>query len=79
MDLLKRNQYKIYMFLIIVLSFFLNTWEIWNKGFDNIYYSAGIKSMLLNLHNFFYVSFDPTGFVNIDKPPLGFHFLAPQS
>jgi len=28
--------------------------------------------MLMSWHNFFYVSFDPAGFVSIDKPPLGF-------
>src|SRR5258708_20368679 len=28
--------------------------------------------MLDSWHNFFFVSFDPGGFVTIDKPPLGF-------
>jgi 4-amino-4-deoxy-L-arabinose transferase-like glycosyltransferase len=28
--------------------------------------------MLQSWHNFFFVSFDPGGFVSIDKPPLGF-------
>ncbi len=29
-----------------------------------------------NLHNFFFVSYDPGGFVTIDKPPLGFWLQA---
>jgi hypothetical protein len=32
----------------------------------------GVKSMLDNWHNFFFVSYDSGGFVTIDKPPLGF-------
>jgi 4-amino-4-deoxy-L-arabinose transferase-like glycosyltransferase len=28
--------------------------------------------MMMNWHNFFFVSFDPGGFITIDKPPLGF-------
>jgi 4-amino-4-deoxy-L-arabinose transferase-like glycosyltransferase len=42
------------------------------NGFGNLYYAAGIRSMLDNWHNFFFVSYDPGGFVTIDKPPLGF-------
>ena len=30
----------------------------------------------MNWHNFFFVSFDPSGFVSIDKPPLGFWIQA---
>jgi len=32
--------------------------------------------MTMNLRNFFFVSFDPSGFVTIDKPPLGFWIQA---
>ncbi len=39
---------------------------------SNLYYAAAVRSMLINWHNFFFVSFDPGGFVTIDKPPLGF-------
>jgi 4-amino-4-deoxy-L-arabinose transferase-like glycosyltransferase len=41
------------------------------NGYSNLYYAAGVKSMLRSLHNFFFVSFDPGGLVSIDKPPLG--------
>ena len=32
--------------------------------------------MLLNWHNFFFVSLDPSSFVSVDKPPLGFWIQA---
>src|SRR5207249_505228 len=41
-------------------------------GYANQYYAAAIKSMLQSWHNFFFVSFDPGGFVTVDKPPVGF-------
>lgn len=37
---------------------------------SNPYYTAAIKSMLMSWHNFFFVSFDPGGFISIDKPPV---------
>ncbi|HEY7848907.1 MAG TPA: glycosyltransferase family 39 protein, partial [Ktedonobacterales bacterium] len=42
----------------------------------NSYYAATVKSMLQNWSNFFFVSFDPGGFVSVDKPPLGFWIQA---
>ena len=40
------------------------------NGYGNIFYSAGVKSMLRSWHNFFFVSFDPGGLITVDKPPL---------
>ncbi|MBX5457445.1 MAG: glycosyltransferase family 39 protein [Thermogemmatispora sp.] len=57
---------------IALLSVFLNFYQLGANGFGNLYYAAGVRSMLDNWHNFFFVSFDPGGFVTIDKPPLGF-------
>src|SRR5436309_2613709 len=57
---------------IIVISLFMNFFELGQNGFGNLYYAAGIRSMLDSWHNFFFVSFDPGGFVTLDKPPLGF-------
>jgi 4-amino-4-deoxy-L-arabinose transferase-like glycosyltransferase len=37
----------------------------------NLYYATAVKSMTMNWSNFFFVSFDPGGFVSVDKPPLG--------
>jgi 4-amino-4-deoxy-L-arabinose transferase-like glycosyltransferase len=57
---------------IMLISIFMNFYQLGTNGFGNSYYAAGVRSMLDNLHNFFFVSFDPGGFVTIDKPPLGF-------
>lgn len=57
---------------ITFLAIFLDFWQIDRIGFANTYYATAVKSMSLNWHNFFFLSFDPGGFVSIDKPPLGF-------
>jgi len=57
---------------IMLISLFMNFYQLGQNGFGNLYYAAGIRSMLDNWHNFFFVSYDPGGFVTIDKPPLGF-------
>ncbi|GHO46301.1 ArnT family glycosyltransferase [Ktedonospora formicarum] len=57
---------------IMLISIFMNFYQLGQTGYPNLYYAAGVKSMGDNLHNFFFVSFDPGGFVTIDKPPLGF-------
>ncbi|HTY97100.1 MAG TPA: glycosyltransferase family 39 protein [Solirubrobacteraceae bacterium] len=56
--------------LVAVLWLVLTTHRLAQNGFANIFYSAGVKSMLHSLHNFFYVSFDQGGLVTVDKPPL---------
>ncbi len=63
---------------IIVVSIFFNFFHLGQNHFADIttgvnsYYAAAVKSMLLSWHNFFFVAFDPQGFLAIDKPPLGF-------
>ncbi len=57
---------------IMLISLFMNFFQLGQNGFGNLYYATGIRSMLDNWHNFFFVSYDPGGFVTIDKPPLGF-------
>src|SRR5690242_7344134 len=57
---------------VMLVSVFMNFFQLGQNGFGNLYYAAGVRSMLDNLHAFFFVSFDPAGFVTIDKPPLGF-------
>jgi 4-amino-4-deoxy-L-arabinose transferase-like glycosyltransferase len=56
---------------VLALSAVVNTHRLSQNGYGNIFYSAGDKSMLRSLHNFFFVSFDPGGLVSVDKPPLG--------
>ncbi len=56
---------------ILALAAILNLWGLSQNGYGNDYYAAAVKSMLGSWHNFFFVSFDPGGFVSVDKPPLG--------
>lgn len=56
---------------VVLLSTILNVIHLDGEGYANTYYAAAVKSMLMNWHNFFFVSFDPAGFVAVDKPPLG--------
>jgi len=58
--------------VILILSLILNFANLGIEGYANTYYSAGVKSMMMNFKNFFFVSSDPSGFVTIDKPPVGF-------
>src|SRR5579883_2402232 len=56
---------------ILVLAAFLIFYQVQINGYGNNYYAAAVRSMLSSWHNFFFVSFDPGGFVSVDKPPLG--------
>jgi 4-amino-4-deoxy-L-arabinose transferase-like glycosyltransferase len=56
---------------VLALSAVVNMHRISQNGYGNIFYSAGVKSMLHSWHNFFFVSFDPGGLIMVDKPPLG--------
>src|SRR2546430_6596432 len=61
---------------VMLISIFMNFYQLGQNGFGNLYYASAIRSMLDSWHNFFFVSFDPGGFVSIDKPPLGFWLQA---
>src|SRR5438128_12388895 len=56
---------------VLLISAFVNIFQLDQQGYGNLYYAAAVKSMLENFHNSWYVSFDPGGFVTVDKPPLG--------
>jgi 4-amino-4-deoxy-L-arabinose transferase-like glycosyltransferase len=55
---------------ILGLSAALNAYELSRNAWANNFYSAGVRSMLLSLHNFLFTSFDPGGLISLDKPPL---------
>src|SRR5947209_6727080 len=61
---------------ILALTVVLNFYDLTEQGFFEYYFGATVKSMLLSWHNFFFVSFDPAGFVSVDKPPLAFWIQA---
>src|SRR5713226_1048101 len=69
---LSRWWHRLALVGVMLISLFMNFYQLGQNGFGNLYYAAGVRSMLDNLHNFFFVSFDPGGFVTLDKPPLGF-------
>ncbi len=76
------------IFAILLLAAALRLWRLDQNGWGNEYYTAGVRSMMAGWSNFFYNSFDPAGFVSVDKPPValwiqvlsaklfGFHGLA---
>ena len=79
---------------LLLLSGVLNLWALTRNGWANQYYSAAVRSMSSSWHNFLFGSFDPSGLMTVDKPPLalwvqalsarvfGFHplsILAPQA
>src|SRR5438552_16327083 len=73
-----RNNYiitfwhRLALTLILALSAFLNLFQLDQNGYGNTYYAAAVKSMLMNWHNLFFLSFYPGCFVSIVKPSLGF-------
>ena len=60
---------------ILILSAFVNLFQLTSEGYGNTYYAAAVKNMLTSWRNFFFVTFD-AGFVSVDKPPLGFWIQA---
>ena len=61
---------------IALVSAGLELYRLTAAGRSNPYYAAAVRSITQSWHNFFFVSFDPAGFVTIDKPPLGFWLQA---
>lgn len=57
--------------LVLAISTLLQGYRLTSIGFGNLYYAATVRSMLDNWPAFFFGSFDPAGFVTVDKPPVG--------
>lgn len=70
-DTILRFRMETLLLAILVLSGSLNLWNIWNLGWSNTYYAAAVRSMLENPAAGFFNSFDPAGFITVDKPPVG--------
>lgn len=64
--------HKVALSAVLAISVFFNFFALDKQDFFEYYYGAAVKSMLTSWHNFFFASFDPGGFLAIDKPPLGF-------
>ncbi|MCY7910117.1 glycosyltransferase family 39 protein [Bacillus inaquosorum] len=67
---MKTKRFDLVLILILLAAAYLNTYHIWQDDTANQYYLAAVKSMTQSFHNFFYASFDPSGFVTVDKPPV---------
>lgn len=72
----KLTKENLTLLFILILSAILNFANLSIEGTANSYYAAAVKSMTTSFKNFFFVSFDPSGFVTIDKPPLGYWLQA---
>src|SRR4051812_8356585 len=55
---------------LLVVAAILNLWALSENGWANDYYSAAVRSMSGSWHAFLYGSFDPSGVMTVDKPPL---------
>ncbi len=55
---------------LLVLAGVLYLWALNRNGFANEYYSAAVRSMTTSWHAVFYGSFDASGVMTVDKPPL---------
>jgi 4-amino-4-deoxy-L-arabinose transferase-like glycosyltransferase len=55
---------------LLVLAAVLYLWALDRNGFANEYYSAAVRSMSSSWHAFLYGSFDTSGVMTVDKPPL---------
>jgi hypothetical protein len=55
---------------LLIVTLGLRLWALDQNGFGIEYYSAAVRSMMRSWHNFLYNSFDPAGFVSVDKPPV---------
>jgi 4-amino-4-deoxy-L-arabinose transferase-like glycosyltransferase len=54
----------------LLVSAVLNCWNLTQNGYDNLYYSVAVQSMLQSWHNFFFAAYDAGGFISVDKPPV---------
>ena len=61
---------------VLCLATALNVWNLADNGWGNTYYAAAVRSMTLSWHNFFFASYDPGGFITVDKPPVFLWFGA---
>jgi 4-amino-4-deoxy-L-arabinose transferase-like glycosyltransferase len=58
------------LLVLLVLAGLLYLWALSRNGWANTYYSAAVRSMAGNWHDFLYGSFDSSGLMTVDKPPL---------
>jgi len=57
---------------VLAVALFFRLYNIGAERYANLYYASTVYSMLSSWKNWFFASFDPAGYVTVDKPPLGF-------
>jgi 4-amino-4-deoxy-L-arabinose transferase-like glycosyltransferase len=55
---------------VLLLAAVLRLWRLEQNGWGAEYYSAAVRSMASDWHNFLFAAFDPAGFLSVDKPPV---------
>ena len=58
------------LWVLLVVASVLYLWALSRNGWANTYYSAAVRSMSTSWHAFLYGSFDTSGLMTVDKPPL---------
>ena len=66
----QRVSLKVGLLAVLAAATTLRLWRLDQNGYGNEYYTAGVRSMSQSWHNFLYNSFDPAGFISVDKPPV---------
>jgi 4-amino-4-deoxy-L-arabinose transferase-like glycosyltransferase len=57
---------------VFTFALVTNLWSLSTNGWGNTYYAAAVRSMTQSWSNFFFASFDPGGWITVDKPPLAY-------
>src|SRR5215218_6663201 len=55
---------------LLVIAAVLDLWALDRNGFANDYYAAAVRAMSTDWHAFLFGSFDASGVMTVDKPPL---------
>ncbi|WP_105956627.1 ArnT family glycosyltransferase [Apilactobacillus quenuiae] len=76
----KANHYKFnidwILAIILAIALVLYGYGTWKTGSANDFYTSAITSMTQSFKNFWYASFDPAGYITVDKPPVALWFMA---
>lgn len=55
---------------VVGLAAVINLWQLSGNGYGNTFYAAAVRSATFSWKNWFFGSFDPGGFITVDKPPV---------
>jgi 4-amino-4-deoxy-L-arabinose transferase-like glycosyltransferase len=68
----RRRWFRVGFGAVLLVAAGLRLWNLTENEYGNFYYAAAVRSMAASWHNFFYATFDPAGFLMLDKPPVAF-------